>query len=509
MSARKQADKKSINIYLIPALILGIIFASTLVSFGYNMIDSAKEQVEADYQDEVKSICHLYEKEIYAAERETILLANYLFEQESIISDENIEYLKNAANSIGAKDIYIVNTDYSAIDIYNETTSNIKENEVYSEIFEKNNKSLIFAKNNSGEMVSYIVKPISSKTLLRGYLAVEFVPEIMDNLISSPTYSSKKNYALISSEGVLIEAAGTDDLSVGIGENIIDAAQDMTFTDGTYTSFRQAVRDGRTGSVKVVNNDKGKNVYYGPVSGSKAIVMMQVDSADVERTFAKVSKSIRSMLLELGITIVVFLIVIIAISFFNKAKYYVESEDLQNKADTDLLTDLYNKMATERMIKEYLEGEGKNSVSMLFVLDVDNFKKINDTMGHAFGDEVLSQLGHQIRAWFRVNDIVGRIGGDEFMVFIKDVKDPEVIKREGSRIMQFFEGFNVGEYTRYSPTASVGGAVYPNDGTDFESLYKSADKAVYKSKKEGKNRVSFYGDLNIIEKDAIVEKDED
>ena len=62
--------------------------------------------------------------------------------------------------------------------------------------------------------------------------------------------------------------------------------------------------------------------------------------------------------------------------------------------------------------------------------------------------------------------------------------------------MQFFEGFSVGEYTKYSPTASVGGAVYPNDASDFESLYKAADKAVYKAKKEGKSRVAFYGDLN-------------
>ena len=72
--------------------------------------------------------------------------------------------------------------------------------------------------------------------------------------------------------------------------------------------------------------------------------------------------------------------------------------------------------------------------------------------------------------------------------------------------MQFFEGFNVGEYTKYSPTASVGGAVYPNDAEDFESLYKAADKAVYKSKKEGKNRVSFYADLNKTEKNVITKE---
>lgn len=507
MSARKQTDKKTLNAYLIPALILGVVFVYTLCSFGYNMINSAKKQVEEDYQEEVTSVCHLYEKEIYAVDKETMLLANYLLEKEDIISEESLDYLKNASASIGAENIYIINTDYSAVDIFGETLADIREGEVYSELFSKNTTPLIYAKNRKENIVTYIIKPISTKTLTRGYIAVEYVPDIMGELLNNPKYSTRKSYALVSSEGVLVESTGAIKQIIGVGENIVEFVQDVHFVEGNFTAFKQAVRDFRSGSVKIMYDEQGKNIYFGPVSGSKAVVMMMVDSADVDKTYSTVSKNIRAMLLEIGITIVIFLIIIAAISLLNKAKYYVESEDLQNKADTDLLTDLYNKMATERMIKEYLEGEGKNSVSMMFVLDVDNFKKINDTMGHAFGDQVLSQLGHQIRAWFRVNDIVGRIGGDEFMVFIKDVKDPEVIKREGSRIMQFFEGFNVGEYTRYSPTASVGGAVYPNDGNDFESLYKSADKAVYKSKKEGKNRVSFYGDLNIIEKDVIVEKD--
>ena len=503
MSARKQADKKSLNVYIIPALILGIVFISTLISFGYNMINNAKEQVEKDYQSEVNSVCQLYEKEIYAVEKETELISNYLCDLNEIINEDNINYLSNAVGTIGAENAYIIRPDFSAIDISGREYDNLEEEcPVYVDVFAKKTKALVYANNKDEKVVTYIVKPISTKTLLRGYVAVEFIPKIMDTLLDNPKYSARKSYAFMSSEGVLIDAAGGKGQLTQVGENVLEIGQRLTFTDGSYSTFKQSIRDLRSGSAKVIDNGKGEYIYFSPIKGSKAGVMMLVSTEDVDKTFATVSKNIRSMLLEVGITILVFFMVIAGISFFNKAKYHIESEDLQNKADTDLLTELYNKMATERLIKEYLEGEGKNSISMLFVLDVDNFKKINDTMGHAFGDQVLSQLGHQIRAWFRVNDIVGRIGGDEFMVFIKDVKDPEVVKREGSRIMQFFEGFNVGEYTRYSPTASVGGAVYPNDGNDFESLYKAADKAVYKSKKEGKNRVSFYGDLNTTEKDT-------
>ena len=90
---------------------------------------------------------------------------------------------------------------------------------------------------------------------------------------------------------------------------------------------------------------------------------------------------------------------------------------LEDKADTDLLTDLNNKMATERKIREYME-KYPDKQGVLFVLDVDNFKKINDTMGHAFGDEVLRSLAVRLQSMFRATDIVGRTGGDEFMVFL-------------------------------------------------------------------------------------------
>ena len=113
-----------------------------------------------------------------------------------------------------------------------------------------------------------------------------------------------------------------------------------------------------------------------------------------------------------------------------------------------------------------------------------------------FGDEVLQTLGHQIVAYFRVSDIVGRIGGDEFMIFLKDIKDEEAIRKEARKLELFFKNFQAGEYVKYSATASIGAAVYPQDARDFESLYKMADKALYTSKQRGKNRLTFCSDIS-------------
>ena len=169
------------------------------------------------------------------------------------------------------------------------------------------------------------------------------------------------------------------------------------------------------------------------------------------------------------------------------------NKQLEEKADSDLLTGLGNKLATERRIKEYM-ADYPDSLAVMFVLDIDNFKKINDTMGHAFGDEVLRELGRQIGVNFRVTDIIGRTGGDEFTIFLKNLKDDSNTIREAQKLEYFFRHFQVGDYVKYSATASIGAAVFPADGSDFETLYKAADAALYKAKKRGKNQLAFFDD---------------
>lgn len=507
MSVKKN-EKFKFNAYIIPGILLSIIILAILSSFGINMIQEAKDKVKEDYQVETSKICQIYERDIYAIEKAADLIAAELVIKDDLFEEDNINALAVAKKELNAENILIVDSSYAAVDANGNNIANVMDEQIFQSLFEAQTAVKKFQKNLNGENCIYIVRPISTSTETKGFIIVEYIPDVMTNLLEDPKFSSRKTFALVSSDGDIIELTGKKSYGCEPGKNIVELADSFIFVDGSYNLFRQAMTDCRSGYQQTIYMEEGKYIYYSPISGCKASVVMFVDTGDVEKSFTAVSKNVRNILIEIGIAVLGFIAIFAGIALYNKAKYNIETEDLQNKADTDLLTDLYNKVATERMIKEYLEGEGKDSISMLFVLDVDDFKKINDTRGHAFGDQVLSSLGHQIKAWFRVNDILGRIGGDEFMIFIKDVKDPEVVRREGSRIKQFFEGFNVGEYSKYSPTASVGGAVYPSDAQDFESLYKAADKAVYKSKKDGKNRVSFYADLNNTEKDVIIDKKE-
>jgi diguanylate cyclase (GGDEF)-like protein/PAS domain S-box-containing protein len=163
---------------------------------------------------------------------------------------------------------------------------------------------------------------------------------------------------------------------------------------------------------------------------------------------------------------------------------------LIRQADSEPLTGLLNRGAMERNIKAFLAGEGLGGRHALIMLDFDNFKAVNDTLGHAKGDQLLVSFANGMRRLFRSGDYLSRIGGDEYMIFIKHTMDDIVAldKAEALREVMVELSRKVG----IPVSISVGIAVYDRDGETFEKLYKSADEALYQIKRGGKNAIAFF-----------------
>jgi diguanylate cyclase (GGDEF)-like protein len=179
----------------------------------------------------------------------------------------------------------------------------------------------------------------------------------------------------------------------------------------------------------------------------------------------------------------------------NISDYKNEEHRLMEKAQRDPLTKIYNKSTTETLIKDYMRSDPGDSISALMVIDVDNFKAVNDNLGHLFGDSILQDLSMEMQDLFRSSDVVGRIGGDEFMVYLRGVKHRKHIEDKARDICKIFELLYSGE-NGDKITGSLGISIFPDDGTEFEDLFKKADMAMYHSKRTGKNTFSFYGDLS-------------
>lgn len=165
----------------------------------------------------------------------------------------------------------------------------------------------------------------------------------------------------------------------------------------------------------------------------------------------------------------------------------LEQENLRINAQIDLLTGLYNKITAEKLIDEYLNGDGRNKISAIIAIDIDNFKSVNDNLGHLIGDKVLIEIAQKLKTLFRYTDIIGRFGGDEFVVFLKDLSPGQKnFKKIANDILNSLRAkIENNEHCKIS--ASIGIAIYPKNGLNFQQLYKNADSALYHVKKSGKD----------------------
>lgn len=159
-------------------------------------------------------------------------------------------------------------------------------------------------------------------------------------------------------------------------------------------------------------------------------------------------------------------------------------------AETDEMTGFYTKKATERMIEGALR-ENRDRLYAFFIFDIDNFKTANDCFGHAFGDHCIKEFTGIIRRFFREGDILGRVGGDEFVGFIS-VPDMEWVEEKAKRLCRALEVTCTNRSSAWGMSASIGVAVAPMGGSDFDTLYRNADNALYQTKQRGKNGFTIY-----------------
>lgn len=168
-------------------------------------------------------------------------------------------------------------------------------------------------------------------------------------------------------------------------------------------------------------------------------------------------------------------------------------KQLIDKAERDQLTKIYNKATTKRLIRNYLRTDDRETFDAFIIVDIDDFKQINDTLGHLFGDSVLVDLSQEMQDLFRSNDVVGRTGGDEFIVFLRGLKHRSHIEAKAKDICKIFDLLYAGE-DGTKITGSLGISLFPQDGDTFDQLYRKADIALYASKNAGKSCYTFYNE---------------
>ena len=160
---------------------------------------------------------------------------------------------------------------------------------------------------------------------------------------------------------------------------------------------------------------------------------------------------------------------------------------LIKRAQRDSLTGMLNKAAARGEVEKYLEQAGSEQKAALLIVDLDDFKETNDRYGHMFGDAVLARAASAIRGLFREKDVLARIGGDEFMVFMRDIPNGELVERRCGMLLEALKS----EHPVIGG-CSVGFALVPDHGVSYQALFQRADRALYQAKACGKSTFRCY-----------------
>lgn len=490
----EKQNRSAIISWIVPAIVLLAVVFIMLFNFSKKSNAEAADTISKnliksaqDYGDDFLNKLETLDK--------TAGPFRVLMEQETVLGDELAAEVTNILYS--CTDAYqVIFCDHEGNGI-NQTGEEVfvGDEDYFQRIVQFDSTSYVYIDSDAGSMTSQ--KPavmVAERIIGEGetrYLLLYYPMEKFEGLMLKSDFDYSTFLALVDSSGSIMGTSGAKTSAVLNGDNLLDIIQAENPEEAKIIKMR--LDNGSRGSTSVAVGGEKCMLVYVPLGVNRWEIVLGVGQAYVDRQTDLQWQNARKMLIQLIVAIFVFIFLVIIINIISRIRNNEKKKELEDKADTDLLTGLTNKLATERKIKDYM-AKYPNSQSMLFILDVDNFKKINDTMGHAFGDEVLRSLGQQITAIFRATDIIGRVGGDEFMIFLKGVSDDDSVRKEAKKVENFFHNFQAGEYVKYAATASIGVAIFPQEGNDFESLYKAADQGLYKAKKRGKNQLAFYRD---------------
>lgn len=177
---------------------------------------------------------------------------------------------------------------------------------------------------------------------------------------------------------------------------------------------------------------------------------------------------------------------------FGKIQNIQLQKELELRASMDLMTNVFNKVSFQEEVTRFLSKSVENQQHALVFVDLDDFKGVNDTLGHIFGDSLLISVGERLKSASQEQDIVGRLGGDEFAVLLQNVQNKDDALKRGNILLDSLQNVFSFDGKERTIKASLGIAVFPEDGSSYIQLIAKSDFALYASKAKGKNVATVY-----------------
>ncbi len=402
-----------------------------------------------------------------------------------IQTDEDIiQILKEYADASNVAWIYFITLDGHVYTNYTGYAGKREEATVINDIPIAQITDTVFSRPYYAEDLDEVVWGVGAPTTLgerRGILLSAYKVSNFSLLLDNNLIGESTELGIVNNQGDVISGRTSVDYMI----NIFEALKDIEFLKSSLKVMQSDFKSGKPGISMYSVRGVKRYCSYMPIGENDWYFIMTVQESTLRRKLANFE--------QYGFQLTVKLVIIMVCVFFLIIANWLAEQKrtrkiLEEAARMDGLTGIYNRKAIEEDIEGSLLSAGKNSPAALLVIDIDDFKKINDQKGHLFGDHVLQECANSLKDSFGSEGLIGRIGGDEFVVFLYDGSDMGKIE---ARVNDLIRNFNVLTDEGERQVFISVGIAHAGEGADsFRKLYKRADDALYRAKQTGKAKLS-------------------
>lgn len=413
-------------------------------------------------------------------------IGNHISGQD-LFCEDNINLIKSIKKYTKLENVGIINCDGES-HYDNGVVKNVAHREYFQEAL-KGNRVLSDPLESAvaGETRVILAVPIyNQQKEIIGVLGGSYDIGDLNEIVFKKIYGGKGSAFIASKDGRLITYdTALQNKKFLHSESIYSyfAEYDVLSAD-KLQSLRKRFTKQKKGYITLNYQNKKSYMAYYPLKINDWIICYNIDVDVAQESYTVIIK-----LGYLLFTLFVLGLLVLLNTIFNINKKH--QKNLLEYVRKDALTGIKNKETLKTEITNYLAKDKSQHTGALFMIDVDNFKMVNDLNGHVIGDEVLKAFGTLLKESFTIDDIVGRAGGDEFIVFVKEIEDETQAQKKAEEVCQKIREIYIEDF-KGSISCSIGIAFYPKHGTTFKTLYNLADQALYQTKNRGRNGYTCY-----------------
>lgn len=478
--------------YLIPFLVFVAAAAAGLLFFFKGMSNSVDQYTRQTLKNHVAKQCEHMRSLLDIHYEYLSSVAEDVAAQEKLITEESMQTIASLSDHADIERVALMEPDGTAH--YSDGT---QKNVGYRDYFQKalsGERALSDPLESSVDQNIRIVLavPVKKDGRVIGVLGGSYDVTSISHMLLNDLFDGEGYSLIVNEAGEIVAFDGTGAYrKLTYGDNFFDYYSEKVMTgNDSLEKVRKDFSNHHRGIILMQNPEDEKArqyMAYAPLGINNWMICYVLPEETAQESYSFIENY------EVNLSIGFMAMVCVMLLYIG---VFVTHRNMQLKraAQTDALTGAYNKKNTEERINRLFHNPADKGRHAFLIIDVDNFKHINDTYGHAAGDSVLKEFGKLLQNYFRENDIVGRIGGDEFVVLMQGIEDIEVARERAGALGR---EVNTHAFPGYPErlSVSIGIALSPDCGKTYMDLYQCADHALYEVKQSGKNSCGICPDL--------------